>query len=1188
MNGGNNILPTMSTYGREMDHHHYNGVPSSGNSNMLTGYPILYQNNHHNHPAGDLLTLQMQLQGNPSNNENENTLAALQRNWIALQQNNGNVGGTGTGANNGMLHSSIHHPSAMTLPNDDMGYMRNLIPIGGSNSSPLHSNQSTLLDSLKFGGGLEPPQVSQYGHHHHLTNGNLQPSILDNGILGNNVGIPGMGRNNPMSVGTSPNGRLQMQMNPNSGLGVNVDMVPNNGMLPMNCNNSIAGNVIVNTNTNNNIEWQGGIPIRNIPDLMTMLDLSDIPPHVQIPKYYEGIKISLGEAGREILRCYINQRGIRGKFMSSSNLQQLLRVAHQCGLWNAAVRLHLEFIGEIPMTASHAEMRKYKSLQTKRRLSKRISVLSKFGAPVVRRADGEETIEYRDGMKLSLGVDGRKLLLKRIRETRSSRENEINNLFSKYGLKYSQLRNATIHELCRMAYVCGLWEEAVKLHFQHIRKKAHENTSNQQESGSDLDSEMDLNKDRGDDEMIPNNFLQQLHTPGIDILNVNGAGNPGGMAGGNAGGISQNPVMGAMGTDSVHVGGSAPPGATHHVHQHPSMHPVSHIPSGLGRYGMSSVGGSVSNGAGNKSGEGGNANSNVNANGGLSGANSMIGIVDNGGGIHPSMILSNNGGSTGNNAGAHALTGDHLNYDDYRNYILDGGSNAGNIDNTSLSSMRSGAMANISSRIIRHDTRGSNMGAPSNGMNKVLGSNPNTVNGAGSNSGGTGVKGVGGNNPDVDELNGNILTGIENDGLIGMSTGALGAFVGSGSAGTRNGLSNYDSIGVPTTGSAGYDDYSLLSASLRKRGKVNNAHMVSGLGAVGDSSSNDLTAHNIVSHPNTSSFVMETISGILGDEPLGNNIGDKVNNYKSNNLSSVLGNDIGICQNSEVPQLSAVVVLAAAKAAEAAQGYDNNSNDNDNNNNITNNKETYEESKNTPNQGLEVVDSMLKSHQSASNSPVLSRDEEKNELSSVNVSQPLENNEGINEDLLLAAEGEGITSYQKDYSNNNNNNSNGNGMEMPLESNILLNSSRNDHLLINTVNSKMIPSGICMDGKYELIGSDITIGHTNSNSETNIISTEGVGGGVVSTSSATVTSSASLEVSEPFCYPPPIALSSESNHIEKNDITSGGNNGDNINNSVENSNNTGNTNNAESGVSLVSRGLTTQSTTDTSIETPGN
>ncbi|OII71681.1 uncharacterized protein cubi_01295 [Cryptosporidium ubiquitum] len=1179
MNGGNSILPTMSAYGREMDHHHYNGVPSSGNSNMLTGYPILYQNNHHNHPAGDLLTLQMQLQGNPSNNENENTLAALQRNWIALQQNNGNVGGTGTGANNGMLHSSIHHPSAMTLPNDDMGYMRNLIPIGGNNSSPLHSNQSTLLDSLKFGGGLEPPQVSQYGHHHHLSNGSLQPSILDNGILGNNVGIPGMGRNNQMNVGASPNGRLQMPMNPNNGLGVNVDMVSNNGMIPMNCNNPISGNVIVNTNTNNNIEWQGGIPIRNIPDLMTMLDLSDIPPHVQIPKYYEGIKISLGEAGREILRCYINQRGIRGKFMSSSNLQQLLRVAHQCGLWNAAVRLHLEFIGEIPMTASHAEMRKYKSLQTKRRLSKRISVLSKFGAPVVRRADGEETIEYRDGMKLSLGVDGRKLLLKRIRETRSSRENEINNLFSKYGLKYSQLRNATIHELCRMAYVCGLWEEAVKLHFQHIRKKAHESTSNQQESGSDLDSEMDLNKDRGDDEMISNNFLQQLHNPNIDMLNVNGPGNPGGLTGGSTGGISQNPVMGTMGTDPVHVGGSsATQSAAHHVHQHPSIHPVSHIPTGLGRFGMSSVGGSVANSSGNKSGgDGGNTSSNVNTNGGLSGANSMIGIVDNGGGIHPSMVIPNNGGTTVNNTGAHTIPGDHLNYDDYRNYILDGGSNTGNIDNTGLSSMRNGTMENLSSRIIRHDTRGNNMGASSNSINKVLGSSPNTVNnGAVSNNGGgNNVKNVGGNNPDVNDLNGNsILTGIENDGLIGMSTGALGAFVGSSSSGARNGLSNYDGIGVPSTGGTGYDDYSLLSASLRKRGKVSNTHMVSGLGAVDDSNSNDLSTPSIVSHPNTSSFVMETISGILGDEPLGNNnMSDKMNNYKGNNLSSVLGNDIGICQKNEVPQLSAVVVLAAAKAAEAAQGYDNND------------KEAFKESENTLNQGLEV-DSMLKGRKSASNSPVLSLDGDKNELSSVTVSQPLENNQGINQDLSAATEGEGITSYQKDYSNNCNiKNNNGNRIEVPLESNMLLSGHQNDHLLLDTVNTKIMPSEICMDGKYELIGNGITISHTNNNDTD--IPTEGVGGGVVSTSSAAV-SSTSLEASDPFCFPPPIALPSTTGHIEKNDTTSENENNI-INNNIDNSSNIGNNNsNPENGVSLVSRGLTTQSTTDTSIETPGN
>ncbi|KAJ1608028.1 hypothetical protein OIY81_2787 [Cryptosporidium canis] len=1173
MNGGNNILPTMSAYGREMDHHHYNGVSSSGNSNMLTGYPILYQNNHHNHPAGDLLTLQMQLQGNPSNNENENTLAALQRNWIALQQNNGNVG-AGAGPNNGLLHSSIHHPPAMTIPNDDMGYMRNLIPIGGSNSSPLHSNQSTLLDSLKFGGGLDPPQVSQYGHHHHMPNGNLQPSILDNGILGSNVGIPGMGRSNPMNVGTSPGGRLQMPMNPNNGLGVNVDMVPNNGMLPMSCNTALGGNVMVNTSVNSSMEWQGGIPIRNIPDLMTMLDLSDIPPHVQIPKYYEGIKISLGEAGREILRCYINQRGIRGKFMSSSNLQQLLRVAHQCGLWNAAVRLHLEFIGEIPMTASHAEMRKYKSLQTKRRLSKRISVLSKFGAPVVRRADGEETIEYRDGMKLSLGVDGRKLLLKRIRETRSSRENEINSLFSKYGLKYSQLRNATIHELCRMAYVCGLWEEAVKLHFQHIRKKAHENTSNQQESGSDLDSEMDLNKDRGDDEMISNNFLQQLHTPGIDMLGVNGAGNPGGMAGANSGAIPQNSVMGAMGADPVHVGGApAPPGAPHHVHQHPSIHPVSHIPAGMGRYGMSGVGGPVPSG-GNKPGvETGNPNSSVNASGGLSSASSMMGIVDNGGGIHQSMVLANGTGPAVNSTASHTLASDHLSYDDYRNYMLDGETNSAGMDSTGLSSMRNnGSLTNISSRIIRHDARGGSMGgASSNGMGKVLGSNPNGVNVAG----GGGVKGVGGGSPDVDDLSGsNMLSGMDNDSLIGMSTGALGAFVGSNPAVSRNGLSSYDSIGVASTGGTGYEDYSLLSASLRKRGKMgNNTHnMASGLGAVDSSDHNDLSTSNI-SHPNTSSFVMETISGILGDEPLGSNMNDKVgSSYKGNNLSSVLGNDMGICQSNEVPQLSAVVVLAAAKAAEAAQGYDN-------------------KGESSTNQGLEAVDSMLKSHQSVPGSPV---------LSSVNISQPLEksNNEGNEASLSLVVEEESkgvVPSYQKDYSNG------GGGMDVPLESSMLLNAHHDeDRLLMEGVGSKMISSGISVESssKYELVGNDMAINHMAGN-DTDIISPGGMGGGVVSTSSATVTSSASLEVSDPFCFPPPMALSS--GHMEKSEMTSGSNEVSVGNNVIIDHDasvgvvsnggimmNTTSVNNVEAAVTMVSRGLTTQSTTDTSIEAPGN
>ncbi|KAF7456216.1 hypothetical protein HWI79_3261 [Cryptosporidium felis] len=1121
----------MSAYGREMDHHHYNGVPSSGNSNMLTGYPILYQNNHHNHPAGDLLTLQMQLQGSQSNNENENTLAALQRNWIALQQNNGNVAGGSSGANNGMLHSSIHHPPSMTIQNDEMGYMRNLLPIGGNNSSPLHSNQSTLLDSLKFGSGLEPPsQVSQYGHHHHMAGGNIQPSILDNSILGNNVGMSGMGRNNPMSVGTSPSGRLQMSMNQNDGLGVGVDMVPNNGMLPMGCNSSISGNVMVNTSANNNIEWQGGIPIRNIPDLMTMLDLSDIPPHVQIPKYYEGIKISLGEAGREILRCYINQRGIRGKFMSSSNLQQLLRVAHQCGLWNAAVRLHLEFIGEIPMTASHAEMRKYKSLQTKRRLSKRISVLSKFGAPVVRRADGEETIEYRDGMKLSLGVDGRKLLLKRIRETRSSRENEINNLFSKYGLKYSQLRNATIHELCRMAYVCGLWEEAVKLHFQHIRKKAHENTVNQQESGSDLDSEMDINKERGDDEIISNNFLQQLHTPGMDILGVSGS-NSGNITGPNNPSIGKNSVMGAMGADSVRISGGPGSNTSHHVHHHP-IHQAPHIQNGMGRFGMSSVGGGSVTGSGNKS-PGDPSGPNP---GGLTHQNSIIGISEGSPGMHPSMVLPGGGGTGTQGAVGHSLPGDHLNYDDYRGYILDG-AGTGNLDGgAGLSNLGSGSMANISGRIVRHDSRGgAGMGGnASNSMGKILGVNPNVVG-----TGNGGNKSVAGGVTDLGP--GAIMPGMEEDGLIGMTTGALGAFVGSTPAsgnggvtgsgvsgnGVSGGISGYDGIGGVSSGS-GYDDYSLLSASLRKRGKSGGAHgLAPNIGPVDGSGAAEMASPNMVAHPNTSSFVMETISGILGDEPLGGGIGDKTGYKGSGGLSSVLGNDItGICNGGETPQLSAVVVLAAAKAAEAAQNSENKSGGG---------KSLYEGS----------VDS-----ETFTGKQQGGVDGDSGFNGSSGIPSFREGEKEVNGESLSSIERVGageVASYQEGYESSGLNSNQDTGA-VPIDSDLLI-----------------IGPNIQSDGKSELTSNSLSISHQVEEG-TKISPSSPGSGGVVSPSSVPPVSVVSMEGDDKFSFPQMLNSSTQPRKDEAG-----------TNSSSENG-----------GVSLVARGLTTQSTTDTSIETPGN
>ncbi|KAH7647924.1 PE_PGRS protein [Cryptosporidium bovis] len=1097
MNGGNNILPTMSTYGREMDHNHYSGLSSSGNSNMLTSYPILYQNNHHGNPAGDLLTLQMQLQGN-SSSDNENTLAALQRNWIALQQSNNNVNGNGAGGNGGMLHSSIHHQSGMPISNDEMNYMRNLIPIGGSNSSPLHSNQSTLLDSLKFGSGLEPPnQVSPYGHHHLNASNTLQPSIMDNSILVNSVGVSGMNRNNATNIGASSNGRLQMSMNPNAGLGVNVDMVQNNNMLPLGCGNALGGGVVMNANAGSNIEWQGGIPIRNIPDLMTMLDLSDIPPHVQIPKYYEGIKISLGEAGREILRCYINQRGIRGKFMSSSNLQQLLRVAHQCGLWNAAVRLHLEFIGEIPMTASHAEMRKYKSLQTKRRLSKRISVLSKFGAPVVRRADGEETIEYRDGMKLSLGVDGRKLLLKRIRETRSSRENEINSLFSKYGLKYSQLRNATIHELCRMAYVCGLWEEAVKLHFQHIRKKAHENNNNQQESGSDLDSEIDINKERVEDEMLPNSFLQQLNTPRIDLLNGNG---PSGNLG--PGGINQgSSIVGSMGVDSVHnvnSNASGNSGSANHLHSS-IHHPSTQVSDSLGRFGISALGNTIANSnSDNKSVESNIGGTNVN--------------------MHPLVVNSSGNNSSNAVPNNHALTGDHINYDDYSNYILDG-ANSSTTENGSKNKNSGGS-----------DSNGVEIGNTTNDIiNKVLGNTKS---------------------PSVNHSN----NGIDNEGLLGISTGALGAFIGQiSNDDNRNDNNSVDSVSVNNSnsivicankgsvngkipgfdggvnvppgnvvGGSNYENYPLLTSnansttantSVRKKSKVNHPSMDNG-----NNNINGIIASNEVSHPNTSSFVIETISGILGDESIdvngsSNDVSNN-NNKSGNNLSSLLGNDVNINQNNDIPQLSAVVVLATAKAAEAAQ----------NTVKVSENKnEKFEEDNgskdnngiNMDNKNISDTNVMLKSA-----------------LSSLNGDSSVGDNN-------LSMLGKKLsTSYSEDFTNNTTTG----GAMVPLDCDEYNNSNNKS---LDSV-GQSITSGEMLENNNSNNG-----GHTEKISNDN-------GNPVVKT----------------FVENDQVCFSSK----PSNGAVVDGCNGSSTSNNTKSSND----------IPLVSRGLTTQSTTYTSIESTGN
>mmetsp|Transcript_19791 Transcript_19791/g.56826 ORF Transcript_19791/g.56826 Transcript_19791/m.56826 type:complete len:459 (-) Transcript_19791:539-1915(-) len=71
---------------------------------------------------------------------------------------------------------------------------------------------------------------------------------------------------------------------------------------------------------------------------------------------------------------------------------------------------------------------------------------------------------------LKLGGEGRKALIKRLREFHEGSKDLVEETLLDQGLKYGEIHNATLPQLFKMAYVCGLWEEAVQLHRDRMKR----------------------------------------------------------------------------------------------------------------------------------------------------------------------------------------------------------------------------------------------------------------------------------------------------------------------------------------------------------------------------------------------------------------------------------------------------------------------------------------------------------------------------------------------------------------------------------------------------------------------------------------------------------------------------------------------------------------------------------------------
>ncbi|CEL98447.1 unnamed protein product [Vitrella brassicaformis CCMP3155] len=222
-------------------------------------------------------------------------------------------------------------------------------------------------------------------------------------------------------------------------------------------------------------------PIVEAP--LEMLTLDDLPLSAQrvVPQYHDGITFSLGDAGRELLRNYIKatrRHGVEKRVHQNTPIIELLRLAVDCELWPVAVRLHLEYKGYIPLSPHHAEMRHFRA-QRRRNKTRQVR---EPAAVITRSPSGttRETIEYEEGIALKLGGEGRKALLKRLREFHELNKDFMDQTLLDHGLKYGEMRNATLPQLFKMAYICGLWEEAVQLHLDHMRRCAERANPHQQ------------------------------------------------------------------------------------------------------------------------------------------------------------------------------------------------------------------------------------------------------------------------------------------------------------------------------------------------------------------------------------------------------------------------------------------------------------------------------------------------------------------------------------------------------------------------------------------------------------------------------------------------------------------------------------------------------------------------------------
>lgn len=180
--------------------------------------------------------------------------------------------------------------------------------------------------------------------------------------------------------------------------------------------------------------------------------------------YSENISFPLGEGGRELLRACLNVRGCKGRKLQGASVPTLLKLAKVWDLWNIALRIKVErTTGElcpeheafVRFKASQSQMRKY--------IKKEYMVTERDKCGKISR------IVYDENRKITLGKEGREALRSQLRRLHDKHAHEMDKLLERRGLKYSELRNATVQQLAHMAYICNLWPQV-----EHACRKQEE------------------------------------------------------------------------------------------------------------------------------------------------------------------------------------------------------------------------------------------------------------------------------------------------------------------------------------------------------------------------------------------------------------------------------------------------------------------------------------------------------------------------------------------------------------------------------------------------------------------------------------------------------------------------------------------------------------------------------------------